>query len=94
MTPEKKVKIKVYQQLKALGCYYFNPMTFGYGSSGVPDIVGCFNGKFFGIECKANGNKPTALQLRNLEAIKDAGGHALVVDEHNVHEVGEWIQAM
>ena len=53
MTPEAKVKKKVVEQLKALNAYYFFPATGGYGKSGVPDIVGCYKGKFFGIECKA-----------------------------------------
>jgi Holliday junction resolvase len=53
MTPEAKVKRKVTDQLKLIGAYYFFPATGGYGKSGVPDIVGCYNGKFFGIECKA-----------------------------------------
>ena len=45
--------------------------------------MACIDGKFIGIECKANGNKPTALQLKNLNAIVAAGGHAFVVDEHS-----------
>ena len=49
MTPEAKVKKKVVEQLKNLGAYYFYPVTGGYGASGVPDIVGCFEGRFFGI---------------------------------------------
>ena len=49
MTPEAKVKKKVVEQLKKLGAYYFYPMTHGYGKSVVPDIVGCFESKFFGI---------------------------------------------
>jgi Holliday junction resolvase len=64
-------------------------MTHGYGKSGVPDIVGCFESVFFGIECKAKGNKPTPLQEKNLRDIKDAGGIALVVDEHNMDQVVE-----
>jgi hypothetical protein len=53
MTPEKKVKDRVVKQLKLFGdsVYYFFPATGGYGRSGVPDIVGCFNGKFWAIEC-------------------------------------------
>ena len=47
MTPEAKVKKKVAEALKKLGVYYFYPVTGGYGRSGVPDIVGCYNGKFF-----------------------------------------------
>ncbi len=51
-TPEAKVKKVVVRQLKALGAYYFSPVTGGFGRSGVPDIVGCFRGHFFAIECK------------------------------------------
>ena len=86
-TPEAKVKAKVVAQLKALDAYYFYPVTGGYGSSGVPDIVGCYNGVFFGIECKAGNNKPTALQQKNLDRIAANGGIALVINEQNLNEV-------
>jgi len=87
MTPEGKVKKKIVEQLKALGCYYFFPATGGYGKSGVPDIVGCYNGKFFGIECKAGKNTPTALQQMNLDQINDACGLAYVVNEDNMNDI-------
>jgi Holliday junction resolvase len=77
----------VVAQLKTLGAYYFYPVTGGYGSSGVPDIVGCYEGLFFGIECKAGKNKPTKLQDLNLRQIDTAGGIALVVNEDNVADV-------
>ncbi len=86
-TPEKKVKNKVTALLKRYGAYYFYPVTGGYGMSGVPDIVACYNGCFFGIECKAGKNKPTELQQQNLERIKDNGGYALVINEDNIHEL-------
>lgn len=84
MTPEKKVKVKVCKVLKAMGCYHFYASTGGYGASGIPDIVACYQGKFVGIECKANGNTPTALQLKHLNDIEKAGGQSLVIDENNV----------
>ena len=84
MTPEKKVKQRAVAQLKAMGAYYFYPVTGGFGSSGVPDIVCCLNGRFIGIECKAGKGKTTALQDKNLAAITAAGGLALVVNEENV----------
>lgn len=86
-TPEKKVKNKAVKILKELGAYYFYPVTGGYGSSGVPDIVGCYRGRFFGIECKAGKGKTTALQDKNLADIARAGGIALVVNEDNVDDV-------
>lgn len=84
MTPEKKVKIQVKKVLDKIGCYHFMPATGGYGASGVPDIVACYKGKFIGIECKANGNKPTKLQLKHLNDITLAGGMSLVIDENNI----------
>jgi len=83
-TPEKKVKDKVVGILKAEGAYYFFPATHGYGRSGVPDIVACLNGLFLAIECKAGTNKPTALQVREIENIRLAGGVAVVVNETNL----------
>jgi hypothetical protein len=87
MTPEAKVKKKVAAHLKMLGAYYFYPVTGGYGKSGVPDIIGCYDGKFFGIECKAGKNKPTPLQEKNLSDIKASQGIALVINEENIDDV-------
>ena len=87
MTPEAKVKKVVVAQLKKLCAYYFYPVTGGYGQSGVPDIVGCYEGLFFGIECKAGKNKPTPLQEKNLEQIRAAGGLNMVVNENNMNNI-------
>lgn len=89
LTPERKVKDKVKKVLKELGAYYAMPATGGYGSSGVPDFLVCYRGRFFGLECKANGGKTTALQEKNLEDIRKNGGVAFVVNEHNVGNLRE-----
>ena len=86
-TPESKVKAKVTKQLRELGAYSFFPAPGGYGTGGVPDSVGCYQGKFFGIECKAGRNKATPLQLKNLQEISDAGGLSWIVNEDNVLDV-------
>ena len=91
MTPEGRVKRKAVAELKKLGMYIFFPATGGFGRSGVPDIVCCYKGKFIGIECKANGNKPTALQAKHLEDIRKAGGEAIVVDETNYDDLHNWL---
>lgn len=81
LTPEKRVKDKVKKLLVGHGAYFFMPSTHGYGSSGTPDIAVCLHGRFIGIECKANGNKPTALQVKSLKGLSCAGGIAVLVDE-------------
>lgn len=90
-TPEKKVKDKVRKILTESGAYQFMPATHGYGTSGVPDIVGCYKGRMFAIECKAGDNKPTALQMKNLTAIAAAGGYTEVVNETNIDAVNEML---
>ena len=87
VTPESKVKKKVVDLLKQYEIYYFFPATHGYGRSGVPDIVCCVRGYFLAIECKAGTNKPTALQLREIEQIQKAKGVAFVVNENNIDEL-------
>ena len=84
MTPEGKVKARVKKILTDMGAYYAMPLGTGFGNAGVPDFLVCFSGRFFGIEVKANGNKPTALQLHNMVQIRKAGGIAFVIDETNI----------
>ena len=60
-----------------MGAYHCMPATGGYGASGVPDIIACYQGRFIGIECKANGGKPTALQKKHLEEAEQ------IVQEHH-----------
>lgn len=87
-TPEKKVKDKVRKILTESGAFHFMPATHGYGTSGVPDIVGCYKGRMFAIECKAGDNKPTALQMKNLALISGAGGYTEIINETNLDAVG------
>ena len=86
-TPEGKVKAAVKKLLDQHNIYYFMPATGGYGRSGVPDFVGCARGRFFSIETKAGKAKPTALQLREMERIKDSGGLAFVINEDTVDDL-------
>lgn len=91
MTPEGKVKDKVKKVLKEVKAYYVMPATGGYGVSGAPDFVVCHDGFFFGIECKAGDNKPTALQMKHLTEIRDAGGKSIVINEDNLHELKDFL---
>ena len=94
MTPEAKVKKKVKEILDQMGVYHFSPMQNGMGRAGIPDIIGCLDGQFLGIECKAGRGTTTALQERELTRIQNAGGYALVVNEENINqlwEIKEWI---
>jgi hypothetical protein len=84
MTPEAKVKLQVKKVLGVMGAYYAMPVTGGYGVSGVPDFLVCYNGLFVGLECKAGKGKTTALQEKHLSDIREAGGAAHVINEANI----------
>jgi Holliday junction resolvase len=93
-TPEKKVKTAVSRLLVEMGIYYFMPAANGFGRAGIPDIICCFGGRFIAIECKAGKGTTTALQDRELAAIRTAGGMAMVVNETNIDELKEKLQWM
>ena len=94
MTAEGKVKLRIKKILNDINAYYCMPATAGYGNSGIPDFLVCYRGKFIGIEAKAEGNKPTALQYKNLKEIQDNGGVSLVVDEENVSQLHELLRSI
>ena len=93
-TPEGKVKADVRKLLVEFDVYHFSPAANGFGRAGIPDIIGCVQGRFLAIECKAGKGTTTALQDRELAAIRTAGGMALVVNENNIQDLKERLQWM
>jgi len=91
-TPEAKVKAKIKAILKAHNIYYAMPIGTGYGNSGVPDFLCCVNGKFLAIEAKAGKGTTTALQEKNLKAIRESGGETAVIYETNVAYLEKWVK--
>jgi hypothetical protein len=56
------------------------------GAKGCSDILGILpGGRFMAVECKLPGNRPTADQQAFLDAVRTAGGLAVVV--HDVAEL-------
>lgn len=51
-----------------------------YGTSGIPDIIICYKGRFIGMECKLPGGRLTELQKCALDKINRAGGIARRVE--------------
>lgn len=75
---EKQIENKIKNYLKSLGAYYFKHHGNQFSQVGVPDIIACFKGKFFGIEVKNAKGKTTPLQDHNLEMINKNGGIGIV----------------
>jgi hypothetical protein len=60
-------------------CFYFKVHGGLYQMTGLPDFIGCLDGRFFGLEQKTEHKKPGANQRRRLMQIRDAGGIAAIV---------------
>tara|TARA_E500000305_G_scaffold104100_1_gene100124 strand:+ start:252 stop:551 length:300 start_codon:yes stop_codon:yes gene_type:complete len=92
-TPEGKIKNKLDKMLKYEKVWYYSPQAGPFGRAGVPDRVAILSGQFIGIECKADrSKKPTALQLKCMQEIEDAGGKCFVVcDDESIEQVREYI---
>ena len=86
-TPEAKVKMAVRKLLDTMGIYHFMPPANGFGRAGIPDIIGCMDGHFIAIECKAGKGTTTALQDRELNLILNAGGTVFIAREHNIPDL-------
>jgi len=73
---------KLIKYLKSQGAYAVKIHGNMY-TAGLPDIVGCYNGVFLGLEVKKPGrvNTLTKLQAKTLDDISDSGGVACVVTD-------------
>lgn len=77
---EKDITNKILRYLKGLDkCYCFKEHGGSYGSSGIPDIICCYRGRFIAFEVKTQKGKTTALQEANIRKINESDGKAVVV---------------
>lgn len=63
-----------------------------YQEAGIPDLIGCFNGSFIGMEIKQSGCNPTPIQAANIRDIRRAGGFAQAI--HSLPEAMEFLDAV
>ena len=79
---ERDVVAVIKRYLASLGSDVFFWKEHGgpYGTSGVPDIICCYKGRFLGLEVKLPTGALTELQKRTIEKINRAGGIASRVE--------------
>ncbi len=78
-TPEGRAKAKVREVLSRYpSMYTYWPVPSGFGRTNI-DVIGCYRGRFFGIEVKADDKKPTLKQDRELQSMARAMGKTFVI---------------
>jgi Holliday junction resolvase len=97
-SPESRLQEKIRKAIvsKFPGCYIYKTHGGPMQKKGLPDIVGCINGRFIAIEVKVPGreNTLTEIQKLNLEQIEASGGLAFMSTsvEHSVDTVKAYIK--
>lgn len=92
-TPESKVKAQVKSLLKAHKAYQFWPVQTGFGSPTL-DCLGTHAGRFFAVETKAPGKKPTVRQQVTADEIRLAGGKVFIIDGPlGLMELAAWLSS-
>jgi len=92
-TPESYEKAEVCKFLDSIGAWYCKPYMAGFGKRGVPDIIACIYGAFWGLEIKREGKKPTKLQEYRMQEIRRFGGHAVAgTAEVVIGRIKEWMR--
>lgn len=77
---ESAIVKNILEYLKSLPrCFAWKEHGGMYGTAGIPDIIACIGGRFYGFEVKTERGKPTALQEATMRKIRLAGGIAVVV---------------
>ena len=77
---ENEITNKIRDYLKTLPeCFSWKEHGGLYGTTGIPDIIVCYRGRFVAFEVKNEKGKATVLQMVTIRKIQAAGGIAAVV---------------
>ena len=77
------IAIKIYLASLGSDVFFWKEHGGPYGTSGIPDIICCYKGRFIGMECKFPGGQLSELQKRAIARINRAGGVARRVESVN-----------
>ena len=80
MSGEKPYENRIKKFLKKEECWCLKYWAGGgFTRSGIPDLLICCNGHFIGAEVKGADGRPSALQIRELKKIQEAGGIGILL---------------
>jgi len=76
---ESRLSRQIISELEKQGIFAFKVHGGPYMMAGLPDVIACVEGKFYGIETKMpDGKNPTPIQLFVHEKIRKSGGEVYV----------------
>src|SRR5690349_8094333 len=82
--PEARLSRAIMAALRQRGAFVFKVWGSEHMMAGLPDILGCYRGRFIGVETKMPGNTTSRRQDYVISKIRQAGGRVVVA--HSVSE--------
>jgi len=79
MPLESTIVKKILAYLNSRGGFWFKTHGSPLQIAGLPDLIGCYRGRFISFEVKQPGKNPTKLQVFMMKRITSAGGIAEVI---------------
>lgn len=77
---ESKVVKHILEQLRPRGGFWIKIHGSPFQIAGIPDILGCYEGRFIAFEVKRDSmGRPTKLQVFQMNQIRRAGGVARLI---------------
>lgn len=76
MKTEKAIQDEIMKYLKDIGAWVLKVHGGPYQTVGIPDLLVCYQGRFFGMEVKREKEKLTPIQEHIIEQIQSSGGVA------------------
>jgi len=76
---EKTLQAKIIKYMRSEGAWIVKYPGGAYAEVGVPDLVGCFKGRFFAFEVKVGNNYASEMQKHQIGLIQSSGGYAFIV---------------
>ena len=77
---ESAIQRKIRSLLESWGAVVFKQAAGIYSTTGAPDLVACFKGRFLAIEVKKPGKEATRIQLHRQTQIRKSGGICEICD--------------
>lgn len=71
---ETTLKTRVLAAYRARGAWAVKIHGSPLQEAGIPDVLACYRGRLVAPELKAGSNEPSKIQLRQMQAIRTAGG--------------------
>lgn len=94
MAEEKTFETRVKRCLKESGAWFIKYWGGGvHTMAGIPDILACVHGKFVAVEVKASTGRPSMLQLRTMDSIRESFGKAVLLYPKDERKFHEWVSS-